>query len=125
MLAYLANVFQYLNDQNFRYRKKRVNIVTACDSLHAFRQTLLLWSRCIKQKNFPDSSVLGKVILKYNNWDLEENVKAELGQHLEGLRELLTDISLQEIWKNQKFESPTPLSSNWRKWEMRMKILAI
>ena len=41
LLAYLANVFQLLNDFNFSVQKMRVNTVTACDLLHSSGQKLL------------------------------------------------------------------------------------
>ena len=37
MLAYLGDVLQHLNDLNCLVQEKRVNIVTACDLLRAFR----------------------------------------------------------------------------------------
>ena len=79
-------------------------IVTACDLLRAFRQNLLLGSRRIKQKNFANFLLLNKVIPEYSNLDLEENVKAEVSQHLKALRESfdgyfsLGDLEEPETW---------------------------
>ena len=70
----------------------------------AFRQKLLLWSQRIKQKNFANFSLLDKVIPEYSNLDLEENLKAEVSQNLEALRESFDgyfypgDLEEPETW---------------------------
>ena len=104
VLAYLADVFQHLNDLNLSIQGKNVNIVTACGLLRAFRQKPLMWSRRIKQKNFASFSLLYKVVPESSNLDLEENVKAEVSQHLEALRESFDgyfspgDLEEPETW---------------------------
>ena len=84
MLPYLENVFQHLNDLNLSVQGKRVNIVTTCDLLHAFRQ-----------KYCCGVGISCKIILLIasqsnsgiQQLDLEENVKSEISQHLEGQRD--------------------------------------
>ena len=39
------------------------------------------------QKNFANLSFLDKVVLEYSNFNLEENVKAEINEDLKGLKE--------------------------------------
>ena len=87
MLAYLVDIFQHLNDLNLSLQGKEMNIVTACDKLRAFRKKLLLWSLRIQNQNFANFPTLDEIILENSNLNFEANVKAEITQHLEGLKE--------------------------------------
>ena len=91
------DIFQHINDVNHSVQEKIVNSETTCDLLFAFSKKLLLWSQCMLPKNFAKFSFLDEVILEYSNLDLEENVIAEISQHLEWLRESVDEYFSLEI----------------------------
>uniref|UniRef100_A0A8C4TCW7 Uncharacterized protein n=1 Tax=Erpetoichthys calabaricus TaxID=27687 RepID=A0A8C4TCW7_ERPCA len=104
LLAYLADIFQHLNDLNCSIQGKESNIVTACDKLHAFRNKLLLWSLRIQNKNFANFPSLDEVIVECSSLNFKDSVKEEISQHLESLKESFDgyfcpgDLEESETW---------------------------
>ena len=107
----LGRCFQLMNDLNHSTQGKKVNTVTACDLLRAFRQKLV--ESAYPAEEFCEFFLARQVILEYGSLDLGDNIKAEINQHLK---------TLKEIWKNWKLGSLTHFPCNWRRWELRMKI---
>ncbi|XP_051784720.1 protein ZBED8-like [Erpetoichthys calabaricus] len=104
LLAYLADIFQHLNDLNCSIQGKEMNIVTTCDKLRAFRNKLLLWSLRIQNKNVANFPLLNEVIVECSSLNFKDSIKEEISQHLESLKEsfdvyfCLGDLEESETW---------------------------
>ena len=100
MLAYLAEVFQRINDLNLLTQEKKVNTVTACGCCMLSERDFCS-GVSISCRKTSQTSLLDKVILKCSNLNLEENVKVEINQRLERMRESFdvnfSPVNLEEL----------------------------
>jgi hypothetical protein len=52
MLAYLADIFNYINSVNTNMQGREENILTSTDKLLAFQKKIFMWKRKATENNF-------------------------------------------------------------------------
>lgn len=84
-LAYLADIFQKLNELNLALQGRRVNIFFAAEKINAMKRKLEVWAVLIAENRF-DSFPLLRDFLDETNFTADESLKSEMVDHLVQLR---------------------------------------
>ena len=103
-LAYLADIFETLNQLNKKLQGPGSNIIVHTDAINAFVAKLKLWSQQVNKDNFASFHRLTDIIEK----DFEQNLKENIISHLQSLQneferyfpEINTSIILMKVARN-------------------------
>ena len=103
-LAYLADIFETLNQLNKKLQGSGSNIIVHTDAIKAFVAKLKLWSQRANNDNFTSFHCLTDIIEN----DFEENLKENIISHLQSLQneferyfpEINTSIILTKVARN-------------------------
>ena len=115
-LAYLADIFAKLNELNLSLQGKDVTVFTAHDKIRAISRKVQFWHSCIESSNTECFSTLHDYLVEISD-RLHENVREEITEHLQKLREsfvkYFSEDRTNNTWINNPFqvtEKPTNLS---------------
>ena len=64
MTAYLADIFNHLNELNLSLQGKEMNMVKASEKLKSFIAKLPLWSRRVQSGNLANFSFLDEILVE-------------------------------------------------------------
>ena len=81
-LAYLADIFETLNQLNKKLQGPGSNIIVHTDAINAFVATLKLWSQQANNDNFASFHCLTEI----TGYDFEQNLKEDIISHLQNLQ---------------------------------------
>ena len=87
-LAYLADIFETLNQLNKKLQGPGSNIIVHTDAINAFVATLKLWSQQANNDNFASFHCLTEI----TGYDFEQNLKEDIISHLQTCKISLNDI---------------------------------
>ena len=82
-LAYLADIFEALNQLNKKLQGPGTNIIVHSDAINAFVVKLNLWRQRAKNNNFPSFHRLTEI----TGDDFNKNLKEDIISHLRNLRD--------------------------------------
>ena len=85
-VAYMADIFQHLNELNTRMQGRNKNLLTSTDKINGFRSKVQLWQQHVKNKNLEMFSLSQKCEGNVNIASLSETIQ----NHLNILEEKLS-----------------------------------
>ncbi|XP_063241704.1 zinc finger BED domain-containing protein 5-like isoform X1 [Bacillus rossius redtenbacheri] len=94
-LAYLADIFQHLNDLNITLQGRDKTIIFAQDRVNAFVKKLAVWASRVEKKNLENFELAHEFLTSLDERDEDFPDVSELSKlivtHLTGLREQIID----------------------------------
>ena len=103
MTAYLADIFNYLNELNLSLQGKEMNMVKASEKLKSFITKLPLWSCWVQSGNLANFPFLDKILVE-GGASLLENVQLEIVAHMKTLSTSFNnyfspgELNVMETW---------------------------
>ena len=85
-VAYMADIFQHLNELNTRMQGRNKNLLTSTDKINGFRSKVKLWQQHVKSKNLEIFPLSQKCEENVNIASLSETIQ----KHLSVLEEKLS-----------------------------------
>ncbi|XP_068234129.1 protein FAM200B-like [Palaemon carinicauda] len=95
-MAYLADIFETLNELNKKLQGQRSNVIVHTDSINAFMAKLQLWGKQMKKGNTAFFQRLSDILVEK---DIKDPLKEEIFTHLDHLGTSSSDISLVSTLK--------------------------
>ena len=77
-LAYMADIFQHLNELNARMQGRNENLLTSMDKINGFRSKVKLWQQHVINKNFKVFPLSQKFQEEMNTASLCETIQKQL-----------------------------------------------
>ena len=103
MTAYLADIFNHLNELNLSLQGKEMNMVKASEKLKSFIAKLPLWSRRVQSGNLANFPFLDEILVE-GGASLLENVQLEIVAHMKTLSASFNnyfspgELNVMETW---------------------------
>ena len=103
MTAYLADIFNHLNELNLSLQGKEINMVKASEKLKSFIAKLPLWSRRVQSGNLANFPFLDEILVE-GGANLLENVQLEIVAHMKTLSASFNnyfspgELNVMETW---------------------------
>ncbi|KAL0879709.1 hypothetical protein ABMA27_003424 [Loxostege sticticalis] len=101
-LAYLADIFNHLNEINLSLQGPAVTIVDASERLKGFLGKLPLWKRRVESNHFANFPMLEELIREENSNTISKMVQNEVSKHLETLQ-----TSFEGYFSSESLEKET------------------
>ena len=80
-VAYMADIFQHLNELNTRMKSRKENLLTSIDKINGFRSKVQLWQQHVKNKDREIFPLSQKCEGNVNIASLSETIQKHLNIH--------------------------------------------
>lgn len=111
-VAYLADIFEHLNDLNLTLQGKTINIITAGEKIEGFKRKLVLWRKRIANNNVVNFSSLSQL-----SDDQLSSLTPDIAEHLTNLTNAFNDYfpisdRSNHLWVVDPFTASTSVFSD-------------